>query len=129
MAQLNARLARLEDQKKQAAAQYSADIQTAKTTVNSLAEKYNSGFEYRMIECFVEYNEVEGTKRIFRSDNGEFVGEYDMNDEDWEKLPGLRDGEKMKTNKEEPKVADQEVTKNQDIEEAEILMLEEPKVA
>lgn len=110
-------LSTVEDQKAQRMAQFKAQIEETKSSINIACKKLNNGFEYRMIECSVDYNTPKfGKKSFFRKDNGDFVCSETMTVEELESLPGLRKGEQeVKPKYEEP------------IQQAEIIMLNEPK--
>lgn len=110
-------LSTVEDQKTQRMAQFKAQIEEIKANINNACKKLNNGFEYRMIECTVDYHTPKwGKKSFFRKDNGDFVSSETMTVDELEALPGLRPGEEINSKKfDEP------------IQEAEVLMLNEPE--
>ena len=75
---------RLEDQKKAVTSQYGSQINEKAETINSLSDKIASGYDYRNIECTVQWHTPSKNKKLItRSDTGEnFVEnmtEYDHN--------------------------------------------------
>lgn len=75
---------RLEDQKKAVTSQYGSQINEKAEAINTLSDKIASGYEYRNIECTVQWHTpTKNKKLITRSDTGEpFVEnmtEYDHN--------------------------------------------------
>lgn len=75
---------RLEDQKKAVTSQYGSQINEKAESINSLSDKIASGYEYRNIECTVQWHTPSKNKKVItRSDTGEnFVEnmtEYDHN--------------------------------------------------
>lgn len=91
---------RLEDQKKAVTSQYGSQINEKAESINSLSDKIAAGYEYRNIECTVQWHTpTKNKKLITRSDTGEnFVEnmtEYDHNlfNQYQEKLQEEADGE------------------------------------
>jgi hypothetical protein len=75
---------RLEDQKKAVASQYGTQISEKAETINSLADKLASGYEFRNIDCTVEWHTPSKNKKTMtRQDSGESwtenMTEYDHN--------------------------------------------------
>lgn len=92
---------RLEDQKKAVTSQYGSQINEKAESINSLSDKIAAGYEYRNIECTVQWHTpTKNKKLITRSDTGEnFVEnmtEYDHNlfNQYQEKLQEEADGER-----------------------------------
>ena len=91
---------RLEDQKKAVTSQYGSQINEKAESINSLSDKIAAGYEYRNIECTVQWHTTTKNKKLItRSDTGEnFVEnmtEYDHNlfNQYQEKLQEEADGE------------------------------------
>ena len=62
----------LEATLKEITAQYKADITVQENIIKTAAAKIHDGYEYREVDCEVEYNEPErGMKTIIRQDTGE----------------------------------------------------------
>lgn len=73
---------KLEDQKKSVMSQYGSQINESAETINTLADKLASGYEFRKTECVVEWHTPERNKKtITRTDDGsswsERMTEYD----------------------------------------------------
>jgi hypothetical protein len=63
-------LSAVEEEKKSITSQFSAKINEAKATCNKLSNFISNGYEYRDIECIIEYHKPEqGRKTITRKDN------------------------------------------------------------
>jgi hypothetical protein len=63
-----------EESKKAVVAQFGERIASLRADTSSLARKFNSGYEYRNIECKVLYHEPSpAQKGIMRLDTGEVV--------------------------------------------------------
>ena len=73
-----AEIAKLEDRKKSAASQFTADINAKQSEVNQAAEKLRSGFEMRDMECEVIYSNIDNVVRWIRTDTGELAHERRM---------------------------------------------------
>lgn len=91
---------RLEDQKKAVTSQYGSQINEKAEAINTLSDKIASGYEYRNIECTVQWHTPTKNKKLLtRSDTGEkFIEnmtEYDHNifNQYQEKLQEEADGE------------------------------------
>ncbi|MBO4619436.1 MAG: hypothetical protein J5654_04935 [Victivallales bacterium] len=62
----------LEDALKEISSQYKADIVQQENIIRQAAAKIHDGYEYRDVDCEVEFNVPErGKKTITRSDTGE----------------------------------------------------------
>lgn len=75
---------RLEDQKKAVTSQYGSQINEKAESINTLSDKIASGYEYRNIECTVQWHTpTKNKKLITRTDTGENwtenMTEYDHN--------------------------------------------------
>lgn len=91
---------RLEDQKKAVTSQYGSQINEKAESINSLSDKIAAGYEYRNIECTVQWHTPTKNKKLLRrSDTGENLvenmTEYDHNlfNQYQEKLQEEADGE------------------------------------
>lgn len=91
---------RLEDQKKAVTSQYGSQINEKAEAINTLSDKIASGYEYRNIECTVQWHTPAKNKKLLtRSDTGETfienMTEYDHNifNQYQEKLQEEADGE------------------------------------
>lgn len=91
---------RLEDQKKAVTSQYGSQINEKAESINTLSDKIAAGYEYRNIECTVEWHTPTKNKKFLtRSDTGETfienMTEYDHNlfNQYQEKLQEEADGE------------------------------------
>lgn len=91
---------RLEDQKKAVTSQYGSQINEKAESINSLSDKIAAGYEYRNIECTVQWHTpTKNKKLITRSDTDESfienMTEYDHNlfNQYQEKLQEEADGE------------------------------------
>lgn len=74
----------LKKQKTSAVSQYTAKINEAEATCNSLSNKVADGFEHREIECEVIFNQpANGKKTIIRKDSNTLVGVEAMTTTDW----------------------------------------------
>ena len=62
-----------EEHKKAVMSQFTSDINSLKADTNLLAEKINSGFEFRDVTCDIEYDFNNNMKTIIRQDTGEIV--------------------------------------------------------
>jgi hypothetical protein len=72
MAQATVKKADLENALSEISAQYKADIKAQENLIRMAATKIHDGYEYRDVECEVEFNVPErGQKTITRSDTGE----------------------------------------------------------
>jgi hypothetical protein len=77
----------LKKQKTSATSQYTAKINEAEATCNSLSNKVADGFEHREIECEVILNQpTNGKKTIIRKDSNTLVGVEAMTEHDWNKI-------------------------------------------
>lgn len=75
---------KLEDSKKAVMSQYGSQINEKAEAINTLSDKIASGYEYRNIDCFVEWHTPSKNKKtLTRSDTGESwvdnMTEYDHN--------------------------------------------------
>ena len=73
---------RVEDNLKSVSTQLKSEIASHEGSINSLAEKLNSGREYRMVECNVEYDFKKGVKTIIRTDTGEIAKVEEISEEE-----------------------------------------------
>ena len=82
--------------KSAAAAAHGAEIKAIEQNCTDMADKITLGYEYRDVECEVEFNTPRsGTKRIIRPDTGETVRDLPMSEEErQESLPFDGDGAK-----------------------------------
>lgn len=71
---------RAEEHLKSFQTQIRAEITACDATINMLAEKLNTGKEYRMIECKIEYDFEKKEKVWIRKDTGE-IAQQDIIDE------------------------------------------------
>lgn len=77
----------LKKQKTSAVSQYTAKINEAEATCNSLSNKVADGFEHREVECEVIFNQpANGKKTIIRKDSNTLVGVEAMTTSDWDKI-------------------------------------------
>lgn len=77
----------LKKQKTSAVSQYTAKINEAEATCNSLSNKVADGFEHREVECEVIFNQpANGKKTIIRKDSNTLVGVEAMTTQDWDKI-------------------------------------------
>lgn len=77
----------LKKQKTSAVSQYTAKINEAEATCNSLSNKVADGFEHREVECEVIFNQpTNGKKTIIRKDSNTLVGVEAMTTSDWDKI-------------------------------------------
>lgn len=77
----------LTEEKKSVVSQWTAKVNEAKATCNSLSFKVSDGFEYRDIECEVILNQpAQGKKTVIRKDDNRLVGVEEMSKADWDKL-------------------------------------------
>lgn len=77
----------LTEEKKSVVSQWTAKVNEAKATCNSLSFKVSDGFEYRDIECEVILNQPsQGKKTVIRKDDNRLVGVEEMSKADWDKL-------------------------------------------
>lgn len=76
-------LKQVTEEKKKANSNYTKTINGIKAHCDELSIQVSDGFEYRPIECEVEYHKPsQGTKTVTRKDNGETFTEA-MDEEDW----------------------------------------------
>jgi len=62
-----------EDEKKEVMSDFTATLNRLKAETNSLATKINNGYEYRSVDCDIDYLWDEGNKKIIRQDTQEVV--------------------------------------------------------
>lgn len=78
-------LSALTEEKKTVVSQYGARLNEVKATTNKLSNQVADGFEFRDIECVIEYHKPQqGKKTIIRKDTNkvamiETMSEYDYN--------------------------------------------------
>jgi hypothetical protein len=75
LAQKTQALARVEDDKKSAAAQFKSQAESIQKDINLCAVQYQSGYEMRDIECRVVMDYEAGLVRHYRTDNGDLAQE------------------------------------------------------
>lgn len=74
----------LTEEKKTVTSQYSARLNEIKATCNKLSNQVSDGFEYRDIECEIQYHKPQqGKKTIIRKDTGKTTAVETMTDYDW----------------------------------------------
>lgn len=74
LARKTSEMSETEEAKKAAVAQFGDRIASLRADTSSLARKFNSGYEYRNIECKVLYHDPSpAQKTIVRLDTGEIV--------------------------------------------------------
>jgi|SRR6478609_2211574 len=74
LARKTSEMTEAEESKKAVVAQFGERIASLRADTSSLARKFNSGYEYRNIECKVLYHEpLPAQKTIMRLDTGEVV--------------------------------------------------------
>lgn len=72
----------VEEEKKSISSQYKAKVNEVKASCNKLSNQVSDGFEFREIECSVEYHHpLQGVKTLTRSDNGK---KFEEKMQDWE---------------------------------------------
>ena len=77
----------LTEEKKSVVSQWTAKINEAKATCNSLSFKVADGYEHREVECEVIFNQpTNGKKTIIRKDSNTLVGIEAMTQHDWNKI-------------------------------------------
>lgn len=79
MAQAAASVYRIEKEKSESAAHFSAELKAANLKAGELVERYNNRYEMREVECRVEFDKPEpGWKSYVRIDNEKVVKELRM---------------------------------------------------
>jgi hypothetical protein len=82
----------LEDQKKAATAELSAQIKQARRRCDELAEKINNGYELREVECMSMLETPRpGMKRVIRLDTNETVRDEPMTSAEMQSSFGFRE--------------------------------------
>jgi hypothetical protein len=77
----------LTEEKKSVTSQWTAKINEAKATCNSLSFKVADGYEHREVDCEVIFNQpANGQKTIIRKDSNTLVGVEAMTIIDWNKI-------------------------------------------
>jgi uncharacterized phage infection (PIP) family protein YhgE len=67
---------RQEEEKKSVVSQYAAKINELKASINNLSNNVSEGYEFREVECTVEFNKPEtGKKTLTRKDNQQTIVE------------------------------------------------------
>jgi len=90
LARANQMKAELELKKKQVASRIKAEIEDNAKEIQGLATKVHDGYEYRNIPVvYVMDSPRAGVKAMYREDNGEFVRECRMSDEDRQQVLDL----------------------------------------
>ena len=82
MAQNVIKVRDLEEEKKSITSQYASKINMAVAESNAAAQKLESGFEMRTIDCEEVFDYVNGTVRIYRQDTSELVKDRTMTQAD-----------------------------------------------
>jgi hypothetical protein len=73
----------LEQEKKESAATYKAQIDREQTVISENSIKLTSGYEYRFVKCYARLDDPErGRKTIIRTDTGETVTVTFMTEDD-----------------------------------------------
>lgn len=77
-------LAAVADEKKSVVSQFTARLNEIKATTNKLSNQVADGWEYREVECEVEYHKPQqGKKTIIRKDSNKVAMIETMTDYDW----------------------------------------------
>lgn len=84
LAKANQDLARIANQKKEAAASFGASQKIAEANIEELSLKISTGKEYRDVECVVTFDEKSMRKIITRTDTGEIVESQKMTTDDFQ---------------------------------------------
>jgi hypothetical protein len=83
LARLSQESLSLEEEKKAVVADYKAKIEAKSATINVLGNHINNGYEFRMIECTIRFNDpTTGMKSTYRNDSGELVRKDSMSSEE-----------------------------------------------
>jgi hypothetical protein len=82
MAQATSELGRKKDYRKSVIAQIDSEVKSVEAKVNALADKINSGIEYRETECTLIYNYKKMLRHTVRIDTGEVVAEQKITPEE-----------------------------------------------
>jgi phosphopantetheinyl transferase (holo-ACP synthase) len=87
-------LSAIEEERKSVTSNFAAKINEAKATCNKLSNFISNGYEYRDIECTVEYHKPEqGKKTLTRKDNKEKIVEK-MEQYEWNLFNQVTEEEK-----------------------------------
>ena len=87
-------LSELEEAKKSVTSDYAAKINEAKGSCNKLSNFISNGYEYRDVECTVEYHKPEqGKKTLTRKDNNQVIVEK-MDPFEWNLFNQVNEEEK-----------------------------------
>lgn len=79
LAHENRNLEEIEAKKKTVNTDFANQIQFSKTSISSLSNKINNGYEFRDVECVTKFNcPNSGKKTITRMDTGENIDIQDM---------------------------------------------------
>ena len=70
---------------KSVSTQFKSDIAREEATIDSLAEKIQSGYEYRKVLCRLDYGEKKKIVRYVRIDDGVIVRERPMRPDEFQK--------------------------------------------
>lgn len=73
---------RLNDNLKSVQTQIKAEIVACEGIINSIADKLNTGKEYRSVECEIKYDFKKKTRKWIRKDTGKIVKEGIIPDEE-----------------------------------------------
>ncbi len=63
----------IEDEKKSAMSSFKAQLDSMDAIINKLSVDYQNGYEFKLIECRVEYDYTKKIKSYWRKDNGELI--------------------------------------------------------
>ncbi len=75
---------RVEDEKKSVSSAFKAQLDGIDAVVNKLSENYQNGYEFKNILCTVEFNFETKMKNYRRKDDGEFIEQRAMEEEDFQ---------------------------------------------
>lgn len=106
--------ARFEDEKKSAMTQMNADIENSKTKINAMAEKIQSGWDMRYMDCYVEKDYKAKKVSYTRVDNGECVKVRAMHPDEFQMMldEQAQENKKKKADKKTDKEKAQEPEEN-----------------
>jgi hypothetical protein len=82
LARANANKDEAEERKKEVDAQLKAEIESHSTRALNLARKINNGYEYRDVECLMQFDYPKNSVRIERQDTYEIIETRSMTDEE-----------------------------------------------
>lgn len=77
-------LSSITEEKKSINSQFTARINEVKASTNKLSNQVSDGFEYREIDCEIQFNQpTQGKKTYIRRDSNTVVAVEAMTDYDW----------------------------------------------